>query len=389
MLVSTKLYHYEVIAFLAAHLKRLGLVTTVHTAFGIRFDKEGTLELLRSLSSSVHNIDTLSIQEIPTRIKVLVIISSDDQSDINQLCKLNLYNKLFHNSEKVLMVVHNAKMVSRMLKMCQPPKCNLLVLDEFVRKTAMKYLWGKRQDHIKVHTTSSVIDLPDGFLANSTRALGNSNRFGTKLLVLPGTIRYNRRDYAGLFSCVEDVLRNNKNNTASMSSNFKIVITGRSYLKAKDGRVIVPMHLRHLIEKRADLTLKNYFALLARASFVLSFANAKQLGYTTIRISSTIPSALGVETPLALPRSTLELYDCLKASPLHRRVAGMSDCDALKNALRLSSDEVKRMRLEAAACRQKLLRDAYAELRGLVYPDGPISSSSNGTVQDQCSLLPI
>ncbi|RYH13115.1 hypothetical protein EON65_36430 [archaeon] len=116
MLVSTKHYHYEVIAFLAVHFKRMGLDTQVHTAFGARFEQESTLDLLREVSSSVHNLDTTSVKGLPPKIKVVVIISSDDQSDINQLCSRGLYNVLYSKAEKVFMVMHNAKIASRMLK---------------------------------------------------------------------------------------------------------------------------------------------------------------------------------------------------------------------------------------------------------------------------------
>ncbi|RYH13116.1 hypothetical protein EON65_36435 [archaeon] len=271
--------------------------------------------------------------------------------------------------------------------MCHAPKCSLLVLDDYVRNAAISYLARYGHNHVNVYSIPSIIDTPKGFLGES-KVEGTLNN-NTRLLVLPGTIRYNRRDYTGLFTCVDEISKS-ANDSTQKSLNFKVVVTGRSYLKAADGRVYIPEHLRQLIEIQADLPLQSYLTLLAQANFVLLFANNNQLGYNTNRISSTVPTALGVTTPLVLPQATLSLYACLKSSSMHNRVAGKTNCDSMKNALSLSHADAERMRQETALCRQSLLDDAYMKLRNLLRLAEPsLEEPQHKSIVDQCSLLPI
>ncbi|RYY88368.1 hypothetical protein EON63_02490 [archaeon] len=117
LIVNGKLFHYEVASFFADHLRVLDysiqIWLTQNNAKNPMMAKAG-YEFLQDYAKDIrflpdHSQAMTKAMELPReRIKLLVHINADENTDFRQLCQLNLHDSLMQKAEKVIMVVHYA-----------------------------------------------------------------------------------------------------------------------------------------------------------------------------------------------------------------------------------------------------------------------------------------
>lgn len=313
-------------------------------------------------------------------IKLLVIVNSDENSDIPFLCRLHLYWQLRETAERVLMVVHHGGNVARIAPYCEPPHCSLLVLGEHIRDSMLQQLSHLQYLQVNVLTAYGVFQLSAAHRKRSEAIrrhfLGLSNstiQKPVRLLVIQGSLRHNRRRYKELFACVNKMLSSGKR--------LRVALVGQV---VRSDPIGIPEELKKHIVVYANREFSEYYPIVASSDGLVTFAN-EEFAYLGNRSTSSVTISTVCEVPMAIPKSLLMIYPCLREQALHRQVTADNDCEAMENVLRLSDEEYKRMQSEVKYCKKVWAFEGRAMLQEFLEKPMPKNATLVNSIHSHCT----
>jgi hypothetical protein len=111
-------------------------------------------------------------------------------------------------------------------------------------------------------------------------------------------------------------------------------------------------HVRFL----SNLVHKDYYTAIARAKFMV--AAVGEDAYYTSRATSSVPAALIGEIPLVTNKHFLNIYPCLRDSPMHKYIAKETECESIAVAITLTNEEYTIAKDEIKKCSTSFYNDA-------------------------------
>eukprot|EP01031_Cornospumella_fuschlensis_P027129 gene27129-32773_t len=370
VIISTRLYHFEIAAVFAHHFTNMDLQPSIFLSHPVVEENHmGAFDWLRTYTRSLYVFADRGKRVNPilwgANSKVLVIVSSDESSDFLALCtRSDLYNKLFVGAEKVLLVMHNANSTEHIAQRCQDPKCSIIVLGENVFFTAKTILQQTNLTHVNLHWISSLHPLAPEYIAPR-----NTN--GRTRLILQGILNPDkRRDFSQLFKCMNEI---------KGKYPIELVLIGKEVPSAK--KLVIPQPLINITTIVKGPNYFDYFRNISSSDYALLFASFDF--YSHHRITSSIPSSLVANLPIILPKKILRDYACLREQHVHKLVGKDDDCSSVKAALTLSSVLRKQFREEVASCVNDLLDQSRRTLRDVVFRNVTRKVRDDGAVTAQ------
>ena len=116
----------------------------------------------------------------------------------------------------------------------------------------------------------------------------------------------------------------------------------------------------------SDLAPVPYYKAIARSRFMIAAVGED---YMTSRATSSVPASLITHIPLVTSLKFLEIYPCLRDSPIHRKIASAgtegTECDAIGAAAKLSDEEYEQAKREIITCALRMYEQGKDLFRSL------------------------
>ncbi len=251
-------------------------------------------------------------------------------------------------------VVHNVDMfrkVDLLMNMFKRGRLSMLTLGAHVASFACRHLPARRMDAIGVMQPVYWGDAPerDAPLPSD----------GTRRLAVPGGVKFETRDYLPLLDAVKELA------SSSAGSGIRIDVVGggadRAELMARadEAGLGEHFHFAPLMDTKR-VGYDEYVAHLRHAHFLLPLNPPRFTPYHTHKITSAVPTSIGMCLPPVIDRWTHFSY---RTPGL---VAEISPLSALERALACGADEYRAVAQQLRAHRAAALAANADEIRRLL-----------------------
>lgn len=357
LIVSSQPYHYEVVAFFAFHLRKLGCITHAWLHPFAFHQYHGVAEsFISPFVDSIHYLGMADIQNttmaVPKRIDILVYVTMNSLDDMLTLCTMRLHERVYDLARRVVMVNHHATAVRTVHGVCHAPKCTIFHLGEHIHTYAQRYLMENNASDFHLVWAFAVFPPPSAATPAKVTELLQKMSNKTRLIAIQGSMEGIRRRYEDLFDCMRDIRSN--------GTDVQLLSIG-----ARPPNFIIPQYIEPYVHVLSDLAYNDFYSTLTKVEFVVTFGNHR-IRYDTVRSTASIPTAVMQGIPLVLPKSLLVLYPCIRAAYTHKRISNSDDCYSLEIALRLRKEQLTKVKEEAMKCRHHWLDMATGVIRGIL-----------------------
>lgn len=365
LIVSVSEFHYEIMIFFAWQLRTLGYEVTVWTLPPTPFKAYFDVSVLKKIvhkTQYVYRWTPLTFFNPPvpnTIYDALVFITAEREFDyFNE--RQTLSSVISHSKHQFLVNHHSDDLPTyiagkgqQLVYNCRPPRCTVVHLAHHIGQAALNFARSNNSE-VSLLNSYPVFNVTEVFpnihYQNDLTIPDKEGSENVVKLVIQGSVQSKRRHYDDLIRTLQQHLH----------QSWELTILGVGANKFQ-----VPPELQQRVKRCDKLSFEDYYAAIVRADLVLSFLS-ENMHYESIRATSTVPTAILSGSPVLLTRKMLPLYRCLgdpSTSPLHSAIARDDDAASLTAYFALSSENKRRLKLEAYSCLQSWERDNGNALR--------------------------